>query len=278
MAEEEEYLPLFVYGTLLEEEPLASTVERAVPARTSGQLADISEPFPAVVFQEGEGTVGGRLLWLSQASFAQTLAALDRYEDVPRLFRRVKVQAESDSGPILAYAYEWVGETWQAYCEAAEKKVAIAAYHQRRLEEALTESSHPTVVQAHFEGVLQATIAAADQLAEAISRRLALALDNANLQMAAEAMPTSTVRKALFKWIQRPIGADVRELRRRATHHYYWKTRGGPRPSVQRPVDAKPYGGPRDLVSYGQAVVAYAESLTQLIEKFRQLRPEALLG
>jgi hypothetical protein len=32
------------------------------------------------------------------------------------------------------------------------------------------------------------------------------------------------------------------------------------------------------LVSYGQAVVAYAESLTQLIEKFRQLRPEALLG
>lgn len=148
------------------------------------------------------------------------------------------------------------GEGWRDYCFAVRRKIDIAEYHLACLRIQTSEGQlEPTIpVQAHFEGILFAFVAATDQMAEAINLGAKLGLENPNLQKALEAMPRSAIRGRLFTWHDARIAADVRDLRRRAIHHHYEKTPRGPNLQVQVPTRAKSYGGSRDLVLYGNAV------------------------
>ena len=62
-------------------------------------------------------------------------------------------------------------EGWRDYCRAARRKISIGGYHRECLR---AQASHghlePTIpVQAHLEGMHFAFVAAADQMAEAMS-------------------------------------------------------------------------------------------------------------
>jgi hypothetical protein len=160
------------------------------------------------------------------------------------------------------------GEGWQDYCKAAQRKIDIAGYHLECLRAQVGEGrlgqAVPVAVQAHFEGVLFAFVAAADQVAEAINlgMKLGLRRPNSNLKRVLEAMPPSPIQSRLSGWHDAPIAADVRDLRVRATHHHYAKTPSGPRTLVaQEPTRRKPYGGSRELVSYGEAAVTHVGRL-----------------
>lgn len=85
---------VFVYGTLLAGEPNHGLLAGATAlgsARTvpGYRLQDLG-PFPAMV-EAGSGAVVGELYEVSAA----TLAALDRLEGVPDLYRRVAVKLSS---------------------------------------------------------------------------------------------------------------------------------------------------------------------------------------
>jgi hypothetical protein len=151
------------------------------------------------------------------------------------------------------------------YLDAANRKIEMARYHLDALRGELgdpKENSQASIsVQAYFEGVLYVWVAAADQTAEAINLIYVLGLENPNLQLALEHMPDSKLRSRMFKWQQAPIAADVRDIRRRATHHHYEKTPEGPRLQVQDPTGAKPYPGSRSLEDYATAAVDHLENL-----------------
>ncbi len=164
------------------------------------------------------------------------------------------------------------GEDWREYCFAARRKIDIAEYHLERLRAVTQETPiEPTVpVQAHLEGILFAFVAAADQTAEAINLGLGLNLDKPQLRDALEKMPHFSVRSQLFKWHDAPIANDVRNVRRRAAHHHYAKVPGGPRLEVQEPtIGVKPYGGRRDVVSYGEAAVAHIRRLGEILDRLQ---------
>jgi hypothetical protein len=160
------------------------------------------------------------------------------------------------------------GGSWRDYCDAALRKIDIAGYHLERLRAQASEGRlEPTIpVQAHLEGILFAFVAAADQVAEAINLGMKLNRGNPTLQEALEAIPRSPIRSRLFRWHQAPIAADVRDLRRRAIHHHYAKNPSGPTLVVQEPTGARPYGGSRDLVSYGEAAVTHVRQLREELD------------
>lgn len=171
------------------------------------------------------------------------------------------------------------------YLDAATRKMQIGRYHVGELR-ALLEArpSYASVaVQAHFEGVLYAFVAASDQLAEAINLQFALGLEQANLYDALERMPNSAIRRRLFRWHNSAIAADVRSIRRQAVHHHYKKTPQGPRLEVQ-PPRGKPYGGSRTLGEYATSAVSHLERLGPLVEQLRDntsptmVTPEAGTG
>lgn len=165
------------------------------------------------------------------------------------------------------------GEDWIDYLEAMTRKLDLAQYHCDRLCEFLPVDPHPSssvAVQAEFEGVLYAFVAASDQLAEVLNLTNHLGLENPNLQQALERLPISPLRKELFAWQQEPIAADVRNIRRRAVHHHYEKYPAGPRFEVQPPTTGKPYGGSRSLDDYAKAATSHLmklRALTREVEK-----------
>lgn len=164
-------------------------------------------------------------------------------------------------------------DDWQEYLWAAERKIEMANFSAATLRDALAKG-HPggppdVAQQTFFEGVLYAFVAASDQVAEAIVLALSFNLGKANLQMALEAMPKSRLRKDLFAWWQTPIATDLRDIRRRATHHYYRKTPQGPLVEVQLPQSARPYPGPRALDAYCDAAVSHLNELKSLIDGLR---------
>ena len=127
----------------------------------------------------------------------------------------------------------------------------------------------PIAVQAHFEGILHAFIAAWDQVREAIN--IAFSLDLGRHGRAVEEMPESPLRTSLHDWERVRIALDARDIRKRATHHHYVKTPGALRVEVQPPaLPVQPYGGPRDLVEYGKAVVDHATRLRLLLDDMAQ--------
>jgi len=104
-------LPLFVYGTLREGESaadlLAADVARRVPARAHGRLLELGAPYPAAVFQPDAGALAGELLWLKPGTYAAVLDRVDEYENVPFLFRRIKVSVEAEGREVEAWAYSY---------------------------------------------------------------------------------------------------------------------------------------------------------------------------
>ena len=159
-------------------------------------------------------------------------------------------------------------DSWADYLVAVRRKILIAHFHADQLcldpDASLDVVTVP--VQAYFEGVLLAFIAAADQFAEGLNVRLRLCLQNPNLKDASEAMQRGTLRTRLFKWYDAPIAADVRNVRRQIAHHHYEKTPAGPRLEVAPPSGgARAYGGPRDLARYTSAVVEHLDRLDVLV-------------
>lgn len=108
-------LPLFVYGTLRPGEAAASllvgVVERVEPATARGRHLQVSETYPAVIFDEAGDDVTGELMWLRADRDEEVLARLDTYEGVPHLFRRVRVTVTCGSDKLDAYAYEWAADS-----------------------------------------------------------------------------------------------------------------------------------------------------------------------
>lgn len=164
-------------------------------------------------------------------------------------------------------------DDWIEYLVAARRKIDIADFHAQslgRLAGSCRAGELPSVEQqAHFEGVLYAFVASTDQVAEAIVLARDENLLNANLQQALEEMPKSPLRTRLFEWWQAPIAADLRDIRRRATHHHYRKTPSGPLLEVQKPQSARPYDGSRALEEYALAATEHLRRFAPLIDELQ---------
>ncbi len=173
-------------------------------------------------------------------------------------------------------------ETWVEYLNAARRKLHIAKYHLGKLEVLVRPDNHSQeqiAIQAHFEGVLFAVIAAADQIAEAINLAQRLGLKNPNLRCALDNVEPSEVFDKFSRWWNEPIIRDVRNIRRLATHHHYKKKpptnhseSGGLVLEVEQPQGSSLYRGSRELTAYSRAVVEAAKRLEPLlIDLERQL-------
>jgi gamma-glutamylcyclotransferase (GGCT)/AIG2-like uncharacterized protein YtfP len=105
-------LPVFAYGTLRRgesaEDVVARDVTRRAPARARGRLLAIGAPYPAAVFlPDANEHVDGELMWLAPSAYEAALDRIDDYENVPFLFRRVTITAESDGVEVKAWAYTY---------------------------------------------------------------------------------------------------------------------------------------------------------------------------
>lgn len=118
---------------------------------------------------------------------------------------------------------------WWEYVDAAGRKILIASYHTEKLAALCGETGALIAIQAHFEGVLFAFVAASDQTAEALNLMKGLEIHNPNLETVLNAYPEGPLRTQLFKWHNAPIAGDIRAIRRLAVHHHYEKTPQGPR-------------------------------------------------
>jgi hypothetical protein len=163
---------------------------------------------------------------------------------------------------------------WYAYLEAAQRKILIARYHSSLLRSALTEqppgASATIPVQASFEGMLSAMVSAADQVAEGINIAYACNLDKPTLADVIHFLP-QPLRRRFGKWHQKPVAADVRDIRRLIVHHHHAKTPDGPMLVVQEPSSARPYGGSREIGAYADAVVAHCLRFSELIDSLESL-------
>jgi gamma-glutamylcyclotransferase (GGCT)/AIG2-like uncharacterized protein YtfP len=105
-----EYLPLFVYGTLLErsirDSVLGQPVLRTERAATQGRWEKGTD-CPAVSFHDRVSEISGELVWLVPERFEISLQRADQYEGVPRLYRRVRIRVQAGEKEVQAYAYEW---------------------------------------------------------------------------------------------------------------------------------------------------------------------------
>jgi gamma-glutamylcyclotransferase (GGCT)/AIG2-like uncharacterized protein YtfP len=106
-----EYLPLFVYGTLLErstrDSVLGQSVLRTERAAAHGRWEKATR-FPAVSFRDPVSEISGELVWLIPDRFEVSLQRADQYEGAPRLYRRVRIHVRAGGKELRAYAYEWV--------------------------------------------------------------------------------------------------------------------------------------------------------------------------
>src|ERR1700732_4670228 len=90
---------LFVYGSLLDEARRVELLGRkvaATPARLTGYECRRG-PYFYIVERGGAGTTRPVVSGLGESDFA----VLDRYEEVPRLYTRAKVEAAGASGTVL---------------------------------------------------------------------------------------------------------------------------------------------------------------------------------
>jgi hypothetical protein len=161
-------------------------------------------------------------------------------------------------------------EGWVSYLNAARRKVEIARYHLEQLERLRLvppldgPRECPVPIQAHFEGVVISVMAAVDQTAQAINSALNLGARESQLFDKAFGAVTAAV-PALKTWCGKPIGRDLRGVRRSAIHHSYEKTPDGPLPRWRVEESSVRYEGSRELRVYGEAAVAHAEELIRLI-------------
>ena len=107
----DEYLPLFVYGTLKSspstDDQFRPWVIRRTQATVMGRWEETGANYPGVTFDEPEVRIAGELIWIDRDKFPEALAAIDSYEGVPNLYRRVRVAANMSGKQVAAYAYQW---------------------------------------------------------------------------------------------------------------------------------------------------------------------------
>jgi gamma-glutamylcyclotransferase (GGCT)/AIG2-like uncharacterized protein YtfP len=105
-----EYLPLFVYGTLLErpirDSVLGPSVLRTERAAARGQWENATD-YPAVSFRDPVSEISGELLWLMPERLEVSLRRADQYEGAPWLYHRVLIHVRAGEKDVRAYAYEW---------------------------------------------------------------------------------------------------------------------------------------------------------------------------
>jgi gamma-glutamylcyclotransferase (GGCT)/AIG2-like uncharacterized protein YtfP len=106
------YLPLFVYGTLLErpirDSVLGLSVLRTERAAARGRWENATD-YPAASFRDPVSEISGELVWLIPERWAVALQRADQYEGSPRLYRRVLIHVRAGEKEVRAYAYEWAG-------------------------------------------------------------------------------------------------------------------------------------------------------------------------
>lgn len=98
-------IPLFVYGSLMKDEPLHGYLAglEAREVRTRGALYRLPAGYPALVPGEGDGWARGELVSLSSMS---KFLVLDMIEGVDRgLYSRRKIQVEWQGQNLNAWAY-----------------------------------------------------------------------------------------------------------------------------------------------------------------------------
>ncbi len=160
---------------------------------------------------------------------------------------------------------------WPDYIDAAHRKIEIAAFHCDQLKTALSQSRDnasgcPGIpVQAFFEGVVTSAISAVDQVAQAANTALKLAAGNGNLFDITSPKIEELV-PCFREWREQPIGRDLRRLRVRIVHYSYDKSPNAER-NWQVETTGSEYQGPRSLIEYAEAAVAYARELGVIADK-----------
>jgi hypothetical protein len=161
-----------------------------------------------------------------------------------------------------------MSEGWREYLDAARRKAEVAAYFSERLIDAhrdVKETSNPPPIpiQAFFEGVVVSSMAAVDQVGQAVNKALGLKL-----------RPETLVNKAftragmelpnIKKWFDDPLGVDLRRIRTRIVHYCYMKSPNPGKARWQVEMAGTPYEGSRELVNYSKAAAAYTAQLKEL--------------
>jgi gamma-glutamylcyclotransferase (GGCT)/AIG2-like uncharacterized protein YtfP len=101
---------VFVYGLLKPGFSLHHVVEPYVvastPGRVRGRLYDAD--VPAARFDEG-AEIEGVVFWLDDERVTEVLDVLDELEDEGEVYRRIVVDVNTDTQPVRAFAYEYIG-------------------------------------------------------------------------------------------------------------------------------------------------------------------------
>lgn len=102
------YLPLFVYGTLMTDQPafdlITGAVERSVRAWLPGLALYNVGRYPLAA--PGEGTVYGEIHWLRQAGYVELLKELELYEGPEyRRTRHLAFTDGEDQGAIEVWVF-----------------------------------------------------------------------------------------------------------------------------------------------------------------------------
>lgn len=169
-------------------------------------------------------------------------------------------------------------DTWQAWVEAAGRKIEIARYHLGLLDELDYPGPYDFVqipVQAHLEGILFCATAATDQLARALdlAEHLGLPWNERNLTAVLEQLqaprrqlqaPTlAPILDDLVGWNAEPVIEDARRLRNRASHSSYNKRVGNFEIAIQSV--GGDHRGSRDAKEYCQELVDHLGRLETLL-------------
>ncbi|MDP9276118.1 MAG: hypothetical protein M3O99_11060 [Chloroflexota bacterium] len=179
-------------------------------------------------------------------------------------------------------------DTWQAWLEAAGRKIEIAQYHFGLLNDLDYPGPYDSVqipVQAHLEGILVCTTAATDQLARALdlSEHLGLAWNERNLSAVLEQLQASRrqlrapalapILDDLVGWNAEPVIEDARRLRNRASHSSYNKRVGNFEITIQRV--GGDHRGSRDAKEYCHELVDHLGKLQPLLGRVERALSDA---
>jgi gamma-glutamylcyclotransferase (GGCT)/AIG2-like uncharacterized protein YtfP len=107
------YLPLFVYGTLMTDQPafdlIAGAVERSARARLPGLALYNVGRYPLAA--PGQGTIDGEIHWLRLEGYAELLKELELYEGPEyRRTRHLAFIAGEDQGRIDVWVFTGTSE------------------------------------------------------------------------------------------------------------------------------------------------------------------------
>jgi hypothetical protein len=161
---------------------------------------------------------------------------------------------------------------WLSYLDAAERKVAIGEYHVVRLIAELKggrsqDGRPPIPIQAHFEGVVIAVMAAVDQVAQATNVACGLHLKPQELVSGAFERLGAEVA-TIREWFNDPLGLDLRQIRTRMAHYSYEKR---PRRWCWVIEEANPrYLGTRELGPYARNALEYGRRLVGELPQIRR--------